>query len=92
MEFDGNKIRQLRQRLGWSLAEMGRRLGCGCAQIKEWEAGLSQPEPETLNQLRYLQDHVESCNDRVAQKPRVEKEMEDRRMVQLTYRDLEKDT
>lgn len=91
MAFSGPQIRTLRQRLGWSLAEMARRMSCGTDLVQKWEAGASTPDTDALNQLSYLQNHVESYSDQIAQKPQVEKEMENRRMAQLTHRDLLKD-
>src|SRR4051812_6588887 len=81
MSFDSSNIRTLRQRLGWSLAEMARRMGCKTALVQRWEAGVSHPDTEAINQLRYLQNHVESNSELIAQKPQVEKEMEERRMA-----------
>lgn len=91
MSFSGQKIKTIRQRLGWSVAEMARRMGCGTELIQKWETESQSPDPDALNQLRYLQNHLESYSDKIAQKPQVEKEMEERRMAQLTHRDLLKD-
>lgn len=88
MSFTGLNIRTLRQRLGWSFAEMARRMGCKVDLIQKWECETSAPDGEALNQLRYLQNHVESNCEKIAQMPMVEKEMEERRMAQLTHRDL----
>ena len=87
----GSDIRILRQRLGWSLAEMARRMGCNTDLIQHWEVGAQRPDADALNQLRYLQNYAESYSEKIAQKPQVEKEMEERHMAQLTHRDLLKD-
>jgi len=87
----GTKIRTLRQRFGWSVAEMARRMGCKTRLIQAWEQGASKPDHEALNQLRYLQNHLESYSEQIAQKPMVEKAMEERHVAQLTHRDLLKD-
>jgi len=91
MNFNGTHIKTLRQRLGWSVAEMARRMGCNTKLIQAWEKEAAKPDPEALNQLRYLQNHVESYSEQIAQKPIVEKEMEERHVAQLTHRDLLKD-
>jgi transcriptional regulator with XRE-family HTH domain len=91
MSFSGSDIRVLRQRLGWSLAEMGRQMGCGIELIQCWESEVQLPDPEALNQLRYLRNRLESYSDHVARKPQVEKELAERRIVQLTFRDHLKD-
>ncbi len=91
MSFEGKDIRNLRQRIGWSVAEMARQMGCDKDLIERWEAGAMKPDSDALNQLRYLRNHIESYNDKIAQKPLAEKEMESRRIAQLTHRDLLKD-
>ncbi len=91
MSFNNQDIRTLRQRLGWSVAEMARRMGCSADLIGKWETGASQPDSEALNQLRYLRNHVETYSEQIQQKPQLEKEMESRRVGQLTHRDLLKD-
>ena len=91
MSFTGPDIRHLRQRLGWSLAEMARQMGCGTELLKKWEAGDTTPDSDALNQLRYLRNHVESYNEQISQKPIAEREMDVRNVAQLTHRDLLKD-
>jgi transcriptional regulator with XRE-family HTH domain len=91
MSFSGVDIRTLRQRLGWSLAEMARRMGCNTELIQKWESNNLRPDAEALNQLRYLRNHAESNSELIAQKPHCEKEMEEKHMAQLTHRDLLKD-
>ena len=81
-------IRTLRQRLGWSLAEMARQMGCTTGLIQSWENGDVVPDADALNQLRYLRDHVENKSHLMQQVPLAEKEMETRGVAQLTHRDL----
>jgi transcriptional regulator with XRE-family HTH domain len=91
MGFDCKEIRTIRQRLGWSQAEMARQMGCTADLIQKWEAGTMSPDFDAVNQLRYLENHIEQNSERTAQKPLVEVEMESRRVEQLTHRDLLKD-
>jgi transcriptional regulator with XRE-family HTH domain len=91
MSFTGPSIRTLRQRLGWSVAEMARRMGCNTRMIQSWERETAKPDADALNQLRYLQNYVESYSEHIAQNPQVEKAIEDRHVAQLTHRDLLKD-
>ena len=86
--FTGRDIRILRQRLGWSVAELARRMECGVEVIQKWESNDSQPDPQALNQLNYLLNRVETYHEQIHQQPIAEKEMEERRMAQLTSRDL----
>lgn len=91
MDFSQEQIRSLRQRLGWSLAEMARQMGCSTDLVSAWETGSSQPDSDALNQLRFLKGHVESNSEQTLQKPLAELEMESKRISQLTHRDLLKD-
>jgi len=91
MTLDGQKIRTLRQRLGWSLAEMARQLGCSTDLVHEWEEGVSQPDAEVIHQLQHLSSYVDAYSEQIAQKPVAEKEMDVRRISQLTHRDLLQD-
>ncbi len=91
MDLNHREIRTLRQRLGWSLAEMARHMGCTTQMVQAWEDGTAQPDPEVMNQLHYLNFHVDRKSHMVAQIPLAEKEMESRGVAQLTHRDLLKD-
>jgi transcriptional regulator with XRE-family HTH domain len=91
MKFKGQDIRKLRQRLGWSQAEMARRMGCNSKLIQQWETEAVQPSPEDCNQLCFLNNHVEAASDQMAERPLVEKEIQSRGVGQLTHRDLLKD-
>lgn len=91
MVFTHQEIRSLRQRLGWSQAEMARQMGCSAQLIQQWESGQAPPDMEALNQLNYLHNHVEALSRRVSENPGVEREMESRRVGQFTHRDLLKD-
>lgn len=87
-QLTGSDIRCLRQRLGWSVAEMARQMGCSTALIGQWEAGAAHPEAEALNQLKYLQGYVDHNSERTRQCPEAEDRMETRNLSQLTHRDL----
>lgn len=91
MQLTGQDIRTLRQRLGWSMAEMARQMGCTTVLIAQWESGSSLPEPEAMNHLKYLRDNVDSSAERTRGYPVAETRIESGRLSQLTHRDLLKD-
>lgn len=70
---------------------MARQMGCSTNLIQVWENGGQVPDFEALNQLRYLRNQVEMTSEHISQKPHVENEMENRRVSQLTHRDLLKE-
>lgn len=88
MAFTSTEIKKLRQRLGWSVAEMARRLGCDSVLITAWECGSSRPDNDAINQMHALHDHAESASTRTAQKPQLEQETELRHLSQLNHHDL----
>jgi transcriptional regulator with XRE-family HTH domain len=91
MQLTGNDIRHLRQRLGWSLAEMARQMGCTTELVTRWESGSSLPESDSLNHLRYLHGYVENNCEMIRGCPVAETHMEAQRLSQCTNRDLLKD-
>lgn len=88
MSMSGKEIRILRQRLGWSLAEMARQMGGSVELVNSWETNAAQPDSESLNQLKYLKDYVDLNSDYISNTPAVEIEIAERGLAQLTYRDL----
>lgn len=88
MDISAKGLKQLRLRLGWSLAEMARQMGCSVEIINSWESGHQAPEPEALNQFRYLYHYAETYNQNLAQTPHAERKMELMGLSQLTHRDF----
>jgi ribosome-binding protein aMBF1 (putative translation factor) len=88
VEISATDFKKLRQRLGWSVAEMARQMGCSVDIVVSWEAGTQAPDNEVINQMRYLQTYVESYNDKIAQLPMAEREMEAKALSQLTHQDF----
>lgn len=88
MDLSAKDIKALRLRLGWSLAEMARQMGASVDIVMSWESGRVIPDSEVVNQMRYLQTYVESYNDKIAERPMAEREMEDRMLSQMTHREF----
>ena len=88
MILNPEDIKQLRQRLGWSVAEMARRMGCSVEIVIAWEDGHQSPDGEIINQMEYLDSYCRSSSERTLQTPMAEKMMQDDRLSQLTHRDL----
>jgi transcriptional regulator with XRE-family HTH domain len=88
LAFTGSEIKKLRQRLGWSVAEMARRLGCDSELIHAWECGSSRPDNDALNQMHSLQQYADANSHQTAQKPQLEKETETRQLSQMNRHDL----
>ena len=65
-KWSADDIRQLRWRLGWSQAELARRLGCRQQTISGWETGIYEPQNAYSKLLEMLSSHVEHYSDQVA--------------------------
>jgi transcriptional regulator with XRE-family HTH domain len=57
--WTGEMIRNLRCRLGWSAADLARRLSVSVEAVRHWENGQDQPSKETRQQLKNLQIYAE---------------------------------
>jgi transcriptional regulator with XRE-family HTH domain len=84
MTWSPSDIRCLRLRLGWSAAELGRRLGCSAQQVMNWECGDHHPDAEVFNQLSFLGTYVEQNAARTAQIPMAEDVMTREHLAQIT--------
>jgi transcriptional regulator with XRE-family HTH domain len=51
-----NRIRDLRQRQGWTQQDLADRLGTDAVTVSRWERGVSQPRPSAQRRLRVLTD------------------------------------
>lgn len=88
MEWNAQEIRGLRLRLGWSAAELGRRLGVSVVRVMEWEAATSLVDSESINHLCFLRAFVEQNSLRVQQMPLAEVVMNKEQLLQVTHHRL----
>jgi DNA-binding transcriptional regulator YiaG len=65
-------IKSLRQRLGWSQAELSRRLHCNSSEVLLWESGKAMPPANFSNELMLLSKQAEACNEEVQTAPLAE--------------------
>lgn len=72
MEFTAKQIKELRLRLGWTQADMGRRMSCSSEIVAAWENGLSVPDIDCIRQMQYLQMTADNLSDQTAQRPLVD--------------------
>jgi ribosome-binding protein aMBF1 (putative translation factor) len=72
MNWDSEKIRDLRLRLGFSPSDLARRLQCECSDVRSWEVGIAEPMDFQLQQLDLLQKQAEECAQEMAHHPLAE--------------------
>ncbi|MCB0414093.1 MAG: helix-turn-helix transcriptional regulator [Bdellovibrionales bacterium] len=89
VEWSGAKIKELRLSLGWSVAELARRLSCSTDLICEWERSDSQPDQEMKVQLNSLQMIVEKNRELVSKRVQAEFLMVQEGLDQVHHDDLD---
>lgn len=83
MNWTGDEIRQLRYRLGWSQAEMARRLDLQLGTVMDWEAGRGALSEENRSVLLRILHQAESMAEKVHRRPIAEVMMKDRNLCQI---------
>ncbi|PKD43709.1 helix-turn-helix domain-containing protein [Rhodohalobacter barkolensis] len=56
-----SEIIQLRQQLGWSLAEFGKHFGVTAQAVLKWERGTAQPNDFALATMIQLQERLQQA-------------------------------
>lgn len=90
MKWLPNEIKALRLRLGWTQAELGRRLGFAQNVIESWESASSKIPETVFADLAALEGHLNNYSTTLANLSLAEQFLKDRAMAQ-TKGDL-KDT
>jgi transcriptional regulator with XRE-family HTH domain len=65
-------IKDLRLRLGWSVAEFSRRLGCVADLVIAWEKGANNPSPDDLIQIEHLSFQITNYNMHIEKESKAE--------------------
>ncbi|RMF24002.1 MAG: helix-turn-helix domain-containing protein [Deltaproteobacteria bacterium] len=62
MTVDSTAIRKLRERFGWSQAELARRLGTDAGTVSRWERGVTRPRAAHRSRLLALLGQAEDAS------------------------------
>lgn len=84
----GENIRLLRQRLGWSMADLSRRLGCTVERIYAIEQNRESVTIDDLNQLASLNRHLNQYNEQIETEPHAEQALRLGGFEQIHKKDL----
>lgn len=90
--WKSDRILSLRRRLGWSQAELSRRLGVKVDAIQMWETGAGSPGIESMNELSSLESHVESYSSTISALPMAEVVLKEQNLNQILRKDLHRFT
>lgn len=82
-EWDKAQARELRLRLGWSQADLARRLHIQVQEVIKWENGDSAPTDQILSDIEFLLRQADICSEEVLKAPLIEIELEQSRLTQL---------
>lgn len=88
MKFTGEEIKSLRQRLGWSSADLSRRLGCTGERVRAVEAGTATLQSAELEQLTILRMHLTSYTQQLESCPLAEEALRTNGFNQIHIKDL----
>ncbi|MBK9323888.1 MAG: XRE family transcriptional regulator [Bdellovibrionaceae bacterium] len=90
-EWSKQSIRSLRLRLGWSQADLARRLSCACTDVDAWESGDILPNPLIANELIMIAKQAEACSEEIHASPLVETLCEKRALGQIDFSEFEEE-
>jgi|FLYM01.1.fsa_nt_gi transcriptional regulator with XRE-family HTH domain len=88
MSWTSSKLSDLRRRLGWTRAELSRRVGVQVTEIQAWEQGDSQPGHEVSIEFTSLESHLERYSESIAADPIAESFLQKNRLNQIFKNDL----
>ena len=90
-DWTKKSIRSLRLRLGWSQADLARRLSCASSDIELWEAGQSSPNPRIANELFMIAKQADACSHEVHTSPLAESMCDRKALGQIGFSDVKED-
>lgn len=88
MNWTPESIITLRRKLGWTRAELSRRVGVTVQVIQAWEDGTEKPDSEAGNQLLSLDGHLQKYSQSLATDPLAELFLEKNKLNQILKNEL----
>lgn len=87
--WNAETLKNLRYHLGWSQADIARRLGCPLETIISWEKGETQPQSIFFRTLDQLLSFAEHYAERLKNMPVADRFMLTKSLSQVNNEDLE---
>jgi transcriptional regulator with XRE-family HTH domain len=88
MEFNQEKIRELRLKMGWSQSDLARRLQTEVQVISGIEEGQMELPNNFKTQIIFLMNQLEVLTEEIHLQTYAEKELEKEGLLQVFYSDL----
>lgn len=88
LEWNQVSVRSLRLRLGWTQADLARRLQCSSIEINEWEQGSTLVDGHFKGKLEIIFRQAETCCDEVQKIPQAEVELSKNFLEQIPFSNL----
>jgi ribosome-binding protein aMBF1 (putative translation factor) len=88
MEFNQEKVRELRLKMGWSQSDLARRLELQVQVISDIEKGLLEMPEKFRTQLVFLMNQLESITEEIHLQPHAENILENEGLHQIIYSEL----
>jgi len=88
MEWTGEKIRQLRRRMGWSQSDLARRLSCESGAVEAWEKNSAEPSDNVSQLLEILFNQAELAAYDITQGCMSEKHLLEQNLESIDLRDI----
>lgn len=90
-DWTKQSIRCLRLRLGWSQADLARRLSCASTEVDLWECGEMTPNPRIANELIRIAKQADACSNEVHSSPIAESICDRKALGQIGFSDVKED-
>jgi len=88
MEWTNAKIKNLRRRMGWSYADLARRLSCKKEEILALESGNMKASKEHIDQLEIILSQCEESTAAKQSQPQAESIMKTNGLGQITKSEI----
>jgi ribosome-binding protein aMBF1 (putative translation factor) len=89
--WNRENIRSLRLRLGWSRADLARRLSCSSSDVGTWEEGRQTPDTQVANELILIAKHADACSEEIRTSPRAESLCESKALGQIDFSQIKEE-
>lgn len=89
--WNKEEIKSLRLRLGWSQADLARRLSCASTDVEAWEKGEITPAAGVINAMFLLVKQADVCSHEVHVSPLAESHCDQHALAQVEFSEIKEE-